>query len=139
MTTLAVLRARGLTVSGGLKLRVAGPAAVVADVRPLLEGGREELLDALQDEAEDEIAQWPLAYRRWLVRTVAYCLGLGYVPTEAFWASYRDIRSQYAEHRAHVAILAPDQQMLAAALDFWPARVGEGGDASMSHRHARET
>jgi hypothetical protein len=49
--SLASLQARGLTLTGGAKLRVLGPASVVAECRPLLVAQRDGLLDALQDEA----------------------------------------------------------------------------------------
>ncbi len=118
--SLAELRARGLSLSGGPKLRVVGPAAVVTEQRPLLEAQRDELLGALHDEAEDEIAGWPLAYRRWTVQTIAYCLRVGADPQTAFWQAYQSIAAEYAEHRARVAELPIEDQMLAAALDSWP-------------------
>ena len=61
---LADLRARGVVLEGGARLHVRCPAETLAELRPHLEAHRDELLDALQDEAEDNIASWPHAYRR---------------------------------------------------------------------------
>lgn len=115
--TLAELRARGLSIEGGLRLRVVGPASVVAEFRPALEANRDGLLDALQDEAEDEVVTWPVTYRKWLVQTVAYCLREGMERRAAWWMACHDVRREYSVRRAEVATLPLDDQMLAAAID----------------------
>jgi hypothetical protein len=115
--SLAELRARGLSLSGGPKLRVVGPAAVVTAQRPLLEAQRDELLGALQDEAEDDIVSWPRAYRRWILQTIAFALSEGFSKPEAFWMAYRDIRAALEADRADVIAEAAKDGMLRAALD----------------------
>lgn len=114
--SLAELRARGLTVSGGPKLRVAGPTTVITEARPLLEAHRDELLDALQDEAEDDIVRWPLAYRRWLVQTIGFALREGFSKREAFWISFREVKAALEADRARV-VAAAEVEMLKAAID----------------------
>ena len=136
--SLAELRARGLTVSGGPKLRVAGPAAVVAECRPLLEAQRDGLLDALQDEAEDDIVSWPRAYRRWLVQTIGFALSEGFSMREAFWMAYRDVRAALEADRTRVIAEAAEDGMLRAALDSGLVTLdaaGDGAEASPD-RHA---
>ncbi len=115
--SLVELRARGLTLSGGPKLRVAGPAPVVAECRPILEAQRDVLLVALQDEAEDDIATWPTAYRRWVLQTIAFALREGFARREAFWMGYRDVRATLEADRARVIAEATEDGMLRAALD----------------------
>lgn len=88
-----------------------------SSARPLLEAHRDELLDALQDEAEDDIVTWPLAYRRWLVQTIAFALREGFDKRDAFWMSYRDVRAALDADRARVIAEAAEDGMLRAALD----------------------
>lgn len=114
---LADLRARGLVLEGGARLHVRCPVTAVDELRPILEAHRDELLDALQDEAEDDIAGWPLPYRRWLVQTVGFALSEGFSKRESFWMSYRDVRAALEADRANVIAEAAEDGMLRAALD----------------------
>ena len=114
---LADLRARGVVLEGGARLRVSCPATAVDELRPMLEARRDELLNALQDEAEDDIVTWPLAYRRWLVQTFGFALSEGFAKRDAFWMSYRDVRAGIDADRARVIAEAAEDGMLRAALD----------------------
>jgi len=114
---VADLRARGLTLHGGSELRVVGPAGVLDQAGPLIRAHRDELLDALQDEAEDDVVSWPLAYRRWLLQTIAYALSEGFAKKKAFWMAYRDVRAALDADRARVIAEAAEDGMLRAALD----------------------
>lgn len=65
---LTDLRARGVVLEGGARLRVSCASMILDELLPVLKAHRDGLLDALRDEAQDTIAKWPLAYRRWLGR-----------------------------------------------------------------------
>jgi hypothetical protein len=114
---LAELRARGVVLEGGARLRVRCPVETLAELRPHLEAHRDELLDALQDEAEDNIAKWPWVYRRWLVQTIGFVLSEGFSKRDAFWMAYRDVRAALDADRARVIAEAAEDGMLRAALD----------------------
>ena len=114
---LADLRARGVVLEGGARLRGSCPASAVGELRPVLEAHRDELLNALQDEAEDDIVRWPRAYRRWLLQTIGFALSEGFAQREAFWMAYRDVRAALEADRARVIAEAAEDGMLRAALD----------------------
>jgi hypothetical protein len=114
---LAELRARGVVLEGGARLRVRCPAETLEELRPLLEAHRDELPGALQDEAEDDIATWPQVYRRWLVQTIGFALSEGFEKREAFWMAYRDARAALEADRARVIAEAADDGMLRVALE----------------------
>jgi len=114
---LADLRARGVVLEGGARLHVSCPAKAVDELRPVLKAHRDELLDALQDEAEDDIVRWPRAYRRLLVQTIVFVLSEGFSKREAFWMAYRDTRAALEADRARVIAEAAEDGMLRAALD----------------------
>jgi hypothetical protein len=114
---LADLRVRGVVLEGGARLRVSCPAEDIGELRPILEAHRDQLLDELQDEAEADIAAWPLSYRRWLVQTIGFALSQGFSKPAAFWMSYRDIKAALDADRADVIAEAADDGMLRAALD----------------------
>jgi hypothetical protein len=114
---VADLRARGLALHGGEQLRVVGPNHVIDEVRPLIRAHRDDLLVELKDEAEADLAAWPLPYRRWLVQTIGFALSEGFSKEEAFWMSYRDIKAALEADRASVIAEAADDGMLRAALD----------------------
>jgi hypothetical protein len=115
---LADLRARGVVLEGGDRLHVHCPAKVVDELRPVLEAHRNELLGALQDEAEDDIVRWPRAYRRWLLQTIGFALSEGFSKPEAFWMAYRDVRAALEADRARVIAEASEDGMLRAALEL---------------------
>ncbi len=110
------LRARGVVLEGGARLHVNCPTKALDELLPVLKAHRDELLDALQDEAEDTIAKWPLAYRRWLGQTIGFALREGFSKREAFWMAYRDVRAALAADRARVIAEAAEDGMLRAAL-----------------------
>lgn len=64
------------------------------------------------------------------METIAYCLRGGADPGTAFWQAYRSIAVEYAGHRAHVAGMPLEDQMLAAALDTWSAAYVAGDEAT---------
>ena len=114
---LADLRARGVVLDGGARLHVSCPANAVHELRPVLEAHRNELLDALQDEAEDDILSWPRAYRRWLVQTIGFALSEGFSRRETFWMACRDVRAALEADQARVIAEAAEDGMLGTALD----------------------
>lgn len=114
---LTDLRARGVVLEGGTRLHVSCPAKAVNELRPVLEAHRDELLDALQDEAEDDIVIWPRAYRRWLLQAIGLALSEGFAKRDAFWMAYRDVRAALEADRARVIAEAVEDGMLRAALD----------------------
>lgn len=95
---LRQLRGAGLKLEGGRQLRVAGPKAALDENRAEIAANRYSLLDALQGEAEDEIANWPLDYRRWILWTVAYLLRCGHEREDAFWMAYWDVGAHLASY-----------------------------------------
>jgi hypothetical protein len=122
---LADLRARGVVLEGGDRLRVQCPAKVVDELRPVLKAHRNELLGALQDEAEDDIVRWPQAHRRWLVQTVGFALSEGFSRRAAFWMAFRAVRAALDADRARIIAEAAEDGMLRAALDSGFVTVGQ--------------
>ena len=108
---------RGVVLEGGARLRVSCPAKAVEELRPVLEAHRDELLGALQDEAEADIVRWPQVYRRWLMQTIEFALSEGFARHEAFWMAYRDVRAALEADRARVVAEAVGGGTLSAALD----------------------
>ncbi|HAF11084.1 MAG TPA: hypothetical protein DCK98_13525 [Chloroflexi bacterium] len=118
MSILDELRAQGIAVTvtegGRLRLPATTPPATVASIRE----SRGALLDALQDEAQDEIASWPRAYRRWCEQTIKFALSEGFSTRAAFWMAHRDVRTALEADRARVIAEAVDDGMLRAALEL---------------------
>ena len=127
MNLLAELRAQGVAVLATDRGRVRLPASTPGGLIARARAQRDALLDALQDEAEAELAMWPYSYRRWCAQTGAYCLNIDYETRAAFWAAYGSIAAEYAEHRTHVAGLPLEDQMLRAALEIFPGAHLEDG------------
>ena len=117
MNILDELRRRGITVTategGRLRLPATTPPETVANIRE----SRDVLLDALQDEAEDDIARWPWVYRRWLAQTIGFALREGFSKRQAFWMAHRDVRAALEADRARVIAEAAEDGMLRAAID----------------------
>lgn len=117
---LVELREAGVELASGdgLRFRLTAPTdpAIVAKLRR----NAEIMRLALLREMAETIDSWPLGYRRWWWQTVAYVERDRLTGDEAAWRAYESVAAEYAGHRAYVAGLSLEDQMLAAALDTWP-------------------